>query len=215
MYFIQGVMSQKITSLPQTLPQGLYETASEGRSLPVSAFSQDLRSLSHSPAPISRQTTGAGLPPPATPISRQLTGQQQQPTSPIQRNLTGGGFPSQSSHQMLPNITGGSFSQQQQPQGGHQSRQAGFSSAFAPAPAAAPAQVPWDVTAAEKTASDRFFDQLDKFGRGVLDGDVAVPFMLESKLPEADLASIWLVRHLELDIANSPLADGFRMLHTF
>ena len=188
-------MSQKITSLPPTLPQGLYEIASEGRSLPhSSSFNQDLRSLSHSPAPISRQTTGAGLPPPATPVSRQVTGQQQQPTSPIARNVTGGGFPSQSSHQMLPNVTGGSFSQQNTQNNAYASpttRQSGFSSAFAPP--AAPAQALWDVTAAEKTASDRFFDQLDKFGRGLLDGDVAVPFMLESKLPEADLASIWCV----------------------
>lgn len=49
------------------------------------------------------------------------------------------------------------------------------------------------MTPAEKQASDRFFDQLDKFGRGVIDGDVAVPFMLESKLPEVVLASIWCV----------------------
>ncbi|KAL7414092.1 hypothetical protein BDY24DRAFT_414779 [Mrakia frigida] len=189
MYFIQGVMSQKITTLPQTLPPGLYETASEGRSLPVSSFNQDLRSLSHSPAPISA---------PSTPIPRQVTGQQQ-PMSPVSRNVTGGGgFPqSQPSHQMLPNVTGGSFSNQNQNQNNSSSfaspttrQQSGFASAFTPAPAPQ-AQVPWDVTAAEKTASDKFFDELDTFGRGILDGDVAVPFMLQSKLPEVDLASIW------------------------
>lgn len=59
-------------------------------------------------------------------------------------------------------------------------------------------QVAWDVTPAEKQASDRFFANLDKFGRGVIDGDVAVPFMLESKLPESVLAAVWCVPPLLL-----------------
>lgn len=177
MYFIQAVMSGKITNLPQTLPAGLYEMASEGRSLPGS----NLRSLSVSPAPISRQTTGQQ---PLAPVPRQMTGQQlQTPVSPVSRNATGGQYGSafQQQQPVLSNVTGGS----------HHSpanRQSGFASAQ---PQAQVSTVPWDVSAQEKAASDRFFDQLDKFGRGVLDGDVAVPFMLESKLPETVLASIW------------------------
>lgn len=65
-------------------------------------------------------------------------------------------------------------------------------SSFAP-PAPQQQQQAWDVTPSEKQAADRFFDQLDKFGRGVIEGDVAVPFMLESKLPEVVLASVWCV----------------------
>jgi epidermal growth factor receptor substrate 15 len=54
-----------------------------------------------------------------------------------------------------------------------------------------PAQ--WDVTPTEKASSDNFFNSLDSGRRGYIEGDVAVPFMLDSKLPEDDLALIWLV----------------------
>lgn len=84
---------------------------------------------------------------------------------------------------MLPNVTGGSFQNNFSPS----VSQSGFASAFAPASSA----VPWDVSAGEKASSDKFFDGLDKFGRGLLEGDVAVPFMLESKLPEVVLAAVW------------------------
>lgn len=77
--------------------------------------------------------------------------------------------------------------------------------------AAAPAQVPvstgspfggaaspfsngqpaWDVTAAEKVNSDRFFDTLDTQKVNYIEGDVAVPFMLQSNLPEGILAQVW------------------------
>jgi len=49
----------------------------------------------------------------------------------------------------------------------------------------------WDVTPEAKAASDRFFGELDKSNRGVIDGDVAVPFMLQSQLDEGTLATIW------------------------
>lgn len=49
----------------------------------------------------------------------------------------------------------------------------------------------WDVTPDAKATSDRFFTQLDTQGRGTIDGDVAVPFMLQSQLDEGSLASIW------------------------
>jgi epidermal growth factor receptor substrate 15 len=51
----------------------------------------------------------------------------------------------------------------------------------------------WDVTAAEKASSDRFFDGLDTQKRGYIEGEVAVPFMLDSKLSGEDLAQIWQV----------------------
>lgn len=110
------------------------------------------------------------------PLSVQNTG----PTSPIQRQMTGtlqpqltgqslstvGGVPARSGSIMTP-----------------PSRQAPYSS---PAHAA-----PWDITPDAKATSDRFFGQLDPQNKGVIDGDVAVPFMLQSQLDEASLATIW------------------------
>ncbi|KAG1749118.1 uncharacterized protein EDB91DRAFT_1112566 [Suillus paluster] len=65
----------------------------------------------------------------------------------------------------------------------------------------------WDVTAAEKASADSFFDTLDLQRRGYIEGDVAVPFMLQSKLPEDVLAQIWDLA----DISNDGrlTRDGF------
>lgn len=49
----------------------------------------------------------------------------------------------------------------------------------------------WDVTAEAKATSDQFFSQLDTQNKGVIEGDVAVPFMLQSQLDESTLATIW------------------------
>lgn len=49
----------------------------------------------------------------------------------------------------------------------------------------------WDVTAEAKATSDRFFAQLDTQNRGVIEGDIAVPFMIQSQLDEGTLATIW------------------------
>lgn len=52
-------------------------------------------------------------------------------------------------------------------------------------------QPPWDVTPQEKATFDGFFDTLDTQKRGYIEGDVAVPFMLQSKLSDDILAQIW------------------------
>jgi epidermal growth factor receptor substrate 15 len=49
----------------------------------------------------------------------------------------------------------------------------------------------WDVTPTEKASADKHFDDLDAQKRGYIESDVAVPFMLQSKLPGDALASIW------------------------
>ena len=49
----------------------------------------------------------------------------------------------------------------------------------------------WDVGPEAKATSDRFFSQLDTQKKGVIEGDVAVPFMLQSQLDDGVLASIW------------------------
>lgn len=59
--------------------------------------------------------------------------------------------------------------------------------------ARAPAAQPWDISSEEKARSDGFFDQLDGRKAGFVEGDQAVPFFLESRLPEATLAQIWSV----------------------
>lgn len=55
----------------------------------------------------------------------------------------------------------------------------------------APSGAQWDIKPDEKNAADTFFEGLDTARRGVIEGDVAVPFMLQSGLPEGTLAQIW------------------------
>lgn len=45
----------------------------------------------------------------------------------------------------------------------------------------------------EKARSDKFFDTLDPWKQGIIDGDAAVPFLSKSKLPDEVLAHIWYV----------------------
>jgi epidermal growth factor receptor substrate 15 len=52
-------------------------------------------------------------------------------------------------------------------------------------------QLQWDVTPAEKVSSDAIFNDLDKQRLGYIEGDTAVPFMLQSNLPEDVLAAVW------------------------
>jgi epidermal growth factor receptor substrate 15 len=49
----------------------------------------------------------------------------------------------------------------------------------------------WDVSPTDKAKFDQFFDTLDTQKRAFIEGDVAVPFMLQSKLSEDVLAQIW------------------------
>lgn len=51
----------------------------------------------------------------------------------------------------------------------------------------------WDVTPESKTSSDRFFETLDTARQGYIEGDIAVPFLMQSGLPENDLAQVWYV----------------------
>ncbi|KIK63762.1 hypothetical protein GYMLUDRAFT_196623 [Collybiopsis luxurians FD-317 M1] len=57
----------------------------------------------------------------------------------------------------------------------------------------------WDVTAADKAASDGYFDTLDTTKQGYIEGEIAVPFMLESKLPGEVLAQVWDLADLNND----------------
>jgi epidermal growth factor receptor substrate 15 len=66
----------------------------------------------------------------------------------------------------------------------------------------------WDVTAAEKVNSDRFFDTLDTQNTGYIEGDKAVPFMVQSGLPEDVLSQIWSVGCILLCNLDSNTRSG-------
>ena len=68
-----------------------------------------------------------------------------------------------------------------------------------PRPRQAFAKVQWDVTEKDKTVSDRWFDTLDPWKTGYVDGEVAAPFFSKSKLPKSSLVQIWYV--------TSPIAN--------
>lgn len=55
----------------------------------------------------------------------------------------------------------------------------------------------WDVTPEDKAHFDRFFDTLDPWRTGFVEGEAAAPFFSKSKLPEVSLAQIWYVSPLE------------------
>jgi epidermal growth factor receptor substrate 15 len=161
MFFIQAVMSGQIAVLPQHLPPGLYTQAGGNAQGSITSHATGT-SGSFSPM----QSTFSH----SRSIPAQYTGQ---------------------SHALQPDATGG------------------FSSPFSPQRPAVPPHLParpnpshigsgafgsppqWDITPAEKAKSDRFFDNLDPQHRGFIEGDVAVPFMLESNLPGEVLATIW------------------------
>jgi len=148
MHLIQASMSGKISTIPSSLPPGLYEQASGGKALVK---------------PLREQFTGSS---PSATIKAQPTGGSQYPST-IHPQYTG---PLSAS----PSPATRSFSPSPNARGPAGKAQA------------------WDVTAEDKTTSDAFFESLDPHRRGFIEGDVAVPFMLESKLPEPLLAHIWL-----------------------
>ena len=175
MYLIQASMSGQLPFIPTTLPPGLYELAS-GHTLPGSAVASHTTGNSGSFSPgfpgSFPQNNGSGI------VQPQLTGKQLQPQY--------------SGRPLQPQITG----QVAQNQTGSASGLAPARNAHAPAPfsaVSAPHSQPvWDVTPTEKATADKHFDGLDTQKRGYIESDVAVPFMLQSKLPGDALASIWL-----------------------
>ncbi|KAF8689045.1 Eps15 homology domain, partial [Rhizoctonia solani] len=192
MFLIQAVMTGQLQILPSGLPAGLYEQASGGAPRPSIG------------SPIQAQFTGTSN------SSRTAPGYPQRAASPIRTQYTGQG-------PLEPQYTG------TQPRIAPQyTGQSQFSRPPAPPPPVRPqvtgqpfaipqvppfAQPKWDVTQEEKAKSDQFFAGLDPQGRGFIEGDVAVNFMVQSKLPEAILAQVWDLSDLNKD--GKLTRDGF------
>lgn len=51
----------------------------------------------------------------------------------------------------------------------------------------------WDISPDAKRTSDALFANLDRDNKGFIEGEVAVPFMLQSQLDEGTLATVWSV----------------------
>ncbi|KAH6918767.1 UBA/TS-N domain-containing protein [Coprinopsis sp. MPI-PUGE-AT-0042] len=154
MYFIQGLMANKISFIPTSLPPGLYQQASG--------------------AVASHMTGGSGSFSPSAGsnfnIQPQYTGQM---------------------GAMNPNHTGMSSLSNQARSPALPPRPAVPSIARTLSPPVKPPAAAWDVSPAEKAASDQWFEGLDKDRKGFIEGSVAVPFMVQSGLPGEILATIW------------------------
>lgn len=165
MYLIQGIMTDKISAIPNSLPTSLYYQA--GGSPPNAGQSSLLA-----------QMTGTSTS--YSPIDRSF------PTSrPVQPQYTG-------QNALMPEITGNrvsAFPQAAPHLPPRSSASALGSGAFSPQPTGSNLQ--WDVTQTEKANFDGFFDRLDQQHQGYIEGDIAVPFMLESKLSGEILAQVW------------------------
>ncbi|KAH8102886.1 hypothetical protein BXZ70DRAFT_926963 [Cristinia sonorae] len=120
------------------------------------------------------------------------------PISTIQPNYTGSNAlqPQVTGSALRPNVTGIPPTLPARTFGGS-------SLAFTPQPAAPQ----WDVTPEAKANSDRIFDTLDTAKRGYLDGDAAVPFLVQSKLPDDVLAQVWDLSDINKD--GFLTKDGF------
>ncbi|KAL5532930.1 hypothetical protein ACEPAF_4704 [Sanghuangporus sanghuang] len=185
MYFIQAIMSGQLKSPPATLPPGLYEQAGGRGPTGVVSHGTGNSMISLSPSLTGFFSPAATAP---TPLAAQTTGTG---TRRLQPQTTGQEYSRLS--MAIPN----------QP-----------SVHFAPNPVTAlgasafgTAAQPWDVTSEEKTRFDQFFDSLDTTKRGFIEGDVAVPFMLQSKLSEDVLAQVWDLADLNND--GRLTRDGF------
>jgi epidermal growth factor receptor substrate 15 len=171
MFLIQSAMTGALQIISPTLPPGLYEQASGGAPRPSVG------------SPLQAQFTGASTGSRASPAFAQRA------ASPIRAQYTG-----QTS--LEPQYTGGQRRLAPQYTGQSQGTAPTIRPQLTGQPFAIPqpqpfAQPTWDVSPEEKAKSDAFFSTLDPQGRGFIEGDVAVTFMVQSKLPEAVLAQVW------------------------
>ncbi|KAI0665085.1 hypothetical protein C8Q70DRAFT_904135 [Cubamyces menziesii] len=188
MYLIQASMSGQLQTIPATLPPYIYEQASNGvvpQATGDSGHMSPSLTGGFSSRPMQPQYTGQTL----SAIQPQMTGQtfssiQPQMTGPMRSTSNAPPLPARSGP---PSSAGSTFPFLQQQSTG--------------------ASPQWDVTPQEKANADRIFDGLDTHKKGYIEGDVAVPFMLQSKLPEDVLAQVWDLADLNND--GRLTRDGF------
>ncbi|KAL7283168.1 hypothetical protein ACG7TL_002594 [Trametes sanguinea] len=185
MYLIQACMSGQLRDVPAVLPPYIYEQATNG------IVPQATGDSGH----ISPSFTGGF---PNRPVQPQYTGQK---LSSIQPQMTGQTFSS-----IQPQMTGQMISAPPLPARSQPQSSSGPAFPFLQQQSTG-ATPQWDVTPQEKANSDRIFDTLDKEKKGYIEGDVAVPFMLQSKLPEDVLAQVWDLADLNND--GRLTRDGF------
>ena len=101
------------------------------------------------------------------------------PTGPLQPQYTGG---------LQPQLTGRGPPPSVPPR---PAATPGMSTFNQTTPFGAPPDPQWDVTPADKANSDRFFNDLDITKKNFIEAEAAVPFMMQSNLPEDVLAQIW------------------------
>lgn len=164
MYLIQATISGQLSVLPQSLPPSIYAQAS-GRPMQTVATHGTGASGSVSPSHLG-SFPGAAIHT-GSPLVPQGTG-----SATIPRQTTG-----QASIMQQPPITRAAVT-------ANMTGSTLGSMAFGGAK-------PWDISNAEKAKYDQFFDGLDSQKQGHIEGDIAVPFMLQSKLSEDVLAQVW------------------------
>ena len=160
-------MSGQLQSIPAVLPPSIFEQAANG------IAPQATGSSGHMSPSLTGSFSNRSIQP-------QYTGQA---LSQIQPQMTG-----QTLSYLQPHTTG-----QLRPGPGAPplpARSTGSSAAF-PFLQTQSTGAQWDVTPQEKASADRIFATLDAQKRGYIEGDVAVPFMLQSNLPEEVLAQVW------------------------
>ncbi|KZT74246.1 hypothetical protein DAEQUDRAFT_721142 [Daedalea quercina L-15889] len=177
MYLIQAAMHGQLHTIPPILPPGLYEQAA-GKSPFEGVTTHATGSSGHYSPGLNASFTGR----PLSTIEPNFTGQvsalQPQMTGPMRSAM--GAPPQRSALGSTP-----AFPFMQPQSTGSQ----------------------WDVTPGEKAKADRIFDTLDTQKKGYIEGDVAVPFMLQSKLSEDVLAQVWDLADLNND--GHLTKDGF------
>ena len=167
MYLIQASMSSPSLPLPSTLPSRIYDQA--------------VQILDANSSVVSHATGGSAT-----------LGSPLQSSFQVPRQYTGSGTVTRGPSVTKPQHTG-----QQLPQTPTRQSTSGFTrSTVSPSGPGSlhstrPFSQTWGVSPEDKASSDKFFDGLDPQHRGYIEGEVAVPFMLESALPESELAQIW------------------------
>lgn len=163
-------MSSSSLLLPSNLPSWIYEQA-------VQSLDMNSSIISHA--------TGSSLPSLGSPLQSSFN---------VPKQYTGSATVSLGPNSTKPQQTGQQLPQTpiRQPTSDF-SRSAGSPAGYSSRHNTEPFNQSWGVSPEAKASSDKFFDGLDSQHRGYIEGEVAVPFMLESKLPGSELAQIWLV----------------------